>query len=224
MADNALKQEAEHRGDGAATPKTTKADTPQLFFEEKDGRFYALLPSGKRPEIRPVLPPDKLRDIIAAHPKPKVPLVDVQPEGVDIAQRFPNPQDPGYLQELKVYREGYMAAMMARCLFDGLIVPEDNEWAWLLKMSDVPVPEEDCRERTRLYAQEMHPEFWDREKPNEAASFVAAVQQITLPSEAGINIARKRFRNNVEKSVVDESRPASGGLPGRGGDGGVAGG
>jgi len=216
MTDNAPKQEAERRSD--ATPETANADTPQLFYEERGGKYYALLPSGKRPEIRPVHPPSKLRDIMAAHPRPRVPLTGVQPEGVKIAQLFPNPKDPAYLRELLQWRKDYMSAMMMRCLFDGLVIPEDDGWAWLLEMTGVPVPR-DGPERTRLYAQEKHPEFWDSDKPDEAAAFVAAVQQITMPSEAGIAIARLRLRDKMEEDAVDESEAADGGFPGRPGDG-----
>lgn len=215
MTDDTPKQETGHRNDD--TPETAAendADVPRLFYEERDGKYHALLPSGKRPEIRPVRPPGKLRDIMAAHPRPQVPLVEIQPEGVSIAQRFPNPKDPTYLARELQWRKKYMMAMMMRCLFDGLVVPEDDEWAWLLVMEEVPVPQ-DGPERVRLYAQEKHPEFWDQEKPDEAASFVAAVQQITMPSEAGIAIARLRFRPDVAEDTVGESEVAAGGIPGQ---------
>ena len=220
MTDNVPKKEEGRRSGDAATPETASADTPQLFFEERDGKFYALLPSGKRPEIRPIHPAAKLRDIMAAHPRPHVPMVGVQPEGVKIAQRFPNPKDPGYLARMFQWRKNYMTAMMMRCLFDGLVIPEDGEWAWLLEMTEVSVPQ-DGPERTRLYAQEVHPEFWDADKPGEAAAFVAAVQQITMPSEAGIAIARLWFRPDVEESAVDEHQVSPRGFSGRPGDGGV---
>ena len=219
MTDDTPKRES--GGDAAMTPETAAendADVPRLFYEERDGKYYVLLPSGKRPEIRPVQPSGKLRDIMAAHSRPQVPMVEIQPEGVSIAQRFPNPKDPAYLARLLQWRKDYMTAMMMRCLFDGLVVPEDDEWAWLLVMTEVPVPQ-DGPERVRLYAQEKHPEFWDQEKPGEAATFVAAVQQITMPSEAGIAIARLRFRLDVAEDAIGESEASAGGIPGQPGDG-----
>jgi hypothetical protein len=45
----------------------------RLFYEVDDeGRFRAVLPSGKRPVITPVLP-DRIRRVYAAFQEPEVP-------------------------------------------------------------------------------------------------------------------------------------------------------
>lgn len=182
---------------------------PQYELDEA-GRFYALLPCGKKPEIVAV-PTAVIRRIFDTYPEPEIPMEDVPIEGTTIAQRFEDKQDPEYLEQVQEWYVELSLATLHRFILDALVVPEDDEWAWKLVGTGVPVPE-DGRDRQQAYVEEELPELLNPYNMADKDAFIAAVMQISRPSEIGVEAARRRFRQQVERAITDGVEDAKGGV------------
>lgn len=189
--------------------KQTKKSVEELFYFDldKDGRVWARLPSKKKLQIKPVHPM-VVRRIISAFPAPEIPTIDIEIKGTGTAQTFPK-KDTAFVQAQLEWQTKLAVAMMTRFILDAIIVPEDDEWAEKLKETGVPVPK-DGGDRQWAYVEEAHIELLEDQE--EQSAFLSAVRQVSVPSEAGIEAARRRFRDKVEKDEADGTEDTERGL------------
>jgi len=187
----------------------TKKETKIYYALDEDGRVWVQLPSKKKLEIKAVHPM-VVRRIIGAFPAPKMPTVDVEIGDTGMAQKFTKERDPAFLQAQMEWQSSLAAAMMTRFILDAVVVPEDDEWAWKLTETGVPVPK-DGADRQWAYVEEAH--IGLLEDPEEQSAFLSAVRQVSVPSEAGIEAARRRFRDQLEADEAGGSEDTGGGLP-----------
>jgi hypothetical protein len=223
----------------------TADDEIQWLFDVDDrGRFIALLPCGKRPVIKGMLP-GTLRNIYSAFPQPEAPMEKLPVPGTGMAQTLRNENDPQYREALWEWWRKTRHAMMTRIVTDCLIVPEDadfvradepyiahptcskhchlgndakwkrmgwqdeevgaseeectcvrikrsQDWSIKLRMANMPVPQNGV-DRQVAYAQEALPELF--ENSDDQFAIMEAVRQLTVPTEASIMYARKRFQD-----------------------------
>jgi len=185
-----------------------KNESTIYYTLDKDGRAWAQLPSKKKLQIKPVHPM-VVRRIIGAFPAPKMPTVDVEIGDTGMAQKFTKEHDPAFLQAQMEWQSSLAAAMMTRFILDAVVVPEDDEWAWKLTETGVPVPQNGA-DRQWAYVEEAHIELL--EDPGEQSAFLSAVRQSSVPSEAGIEAARQRFRDEMEGDETGEPETTIGGV------------
>lgn len=190
--------------------KKNKESTPVVYYYtvDEDGRVWALLPSKKKLQIKAVHPM-VVRRIIGAFPAPKIPTVDVEIGSTGAAQRFAKERDPDFLQAQMEWQSKLAVAMMTRFVLDAVVVPEGDEWAWKLRETGVPVPT-DGADRQWAYIEEAHIELL--ENAEEQSAFLSAVRQVSVPSEAGIEAARRRFRDQLEENEAGGSEDTRGGV------------
>jgi hypothetical protein len=176
---------------------------------DDDGRFRAVLPSGKRPLIRPVLA-HKIRRIYDEFDQPEVPTRLVEIEGASVAEKFEDPRNPEYQERLTEWYLNVQASLFERFILDALIVPEDDLWAWKLAETGITIPQSGP-DRQRAYMEEELEELvtdWI-----ERQSFIDAVRAISVPTEAGIRAARRRFWDEMEGDVSSGNQAAEGEHP-----------
>ena len=174
--------------------KKKEKSTLVVYYElDEDGRAWALLPSEKKLEIKAVHPM-VIRRLASAFPAPEIPTVDIEIGDTGAAQVFTKEYDPAFLQAQMEWQSNLARAMMTRFILDAVVVPEDDEWAWKLKETGVPVPV-DGADRQWAYVEEVH--IGLLEDPDEQSAFLGAVRQVSVPSEAGIEAARRRFRDQL---------------------------
>ena len=107
-------------------------DTPEeeslLFDLDERGRFLALLPSGKRPVIKAMLP-GTLRNIYAAFKQPEPPVQLLPVPGTGMAQKLRDERDPAYREALDDWWRKTRHALLTRIITDCLVVPEDADFS-----------------------------------------------------------------------------------------------
>ena len=185
----------------------TEEPQEQLLFErDDDGRFHAVLPSGKRPVIIPVLA-DKIHRIYAAFKQPDMPQRVMEVPGSGMGQKIDDPNDPTYVRDLTTWYMGVQYALFRRFVLDALVVPEDNEWAWKMADTGITIPE-NGPDRQWAYVEETLEELIT-EGP-ERNAFIEAVRMISVPTEAGIRLARRRFWDEMGVDPADETEAAEG--------------
>lgn len=182
-----------------------KKQKPLPFERDDDGRFHAVLPSGKRPVIVSVLP-DKIHRINQQFDQPDVPQQTLEVPG-GIGQKVDNPNDPTYVRDLTAWYMKVQYAKFRRFVLDALVVPEDNEWAWKLADIEVDIPE-DGPDRQWAYVEEALEELLT--DGAERMVFVDAVTMISVPTEAGIRLARARFWDEVAGDTSTEAEVTEG--------------
>ena len=181
--------------------------TEELLFErDDDGTFRAVLPSGKRPVIVPVLA-HTIRRIYDAFSQPEVPHALMEVKGIGMAQKVETPNDPAYTKALVKWYTEVQWALFQRFVMDALVVPDDDEWAWKLAKTGVPIPEPGP-DRQDAYVEEVLPELVT--DGLERKAFVDAVRAISVPTEAGIRAARRRFHDEVGEDTAGESEDEGG--------------
>lgn len=189
--------------------KQKKSASVELYYElDEGGRAWVRLPSEKKLQIKAVHPM-VVRRIIGAFPAPAIPTIDVEIGDTGTAQKFTKERDPAFLQAQMEWQSKLAAAMMTRFILDAVVVPEDDKWAWKLRETGVPVPA-DGADRQWAYVEEAH--IGLLEDPEEQTAFLSAVRQVSVPSEAGIEAARRRFRDQLEGSETGGSGDTRGGL------------
>ena len=98
-----------------------------LFDVDEKGRFLALLPSGKRPIIIPMLPAT-LRNIYSAFPSPEVPVELLPVPGSGMSQKLKREDDPAYRAALNEWWRKTKHALLTRIITDCLVIPEDADF------------------------------------------------------------------------------------------------
>ena len=187
-----------------------KKEKSAIYYTlDEDGRAWALLPSEKELEIKAVHPM-VVRRLLSAFPAPEVPTVDIEIGDTGAAQVFTKERDPAFLQAQMEWQSKLAAAMMTRFILDAIVVPEDDEWAEKLRETGVPVPEGGA-DRQWAYVEEAHIELL--EDTDEQSAFLSAVRQVSVPSEAGIEAARRRFRDQLAEKESDGSEDTGGAVP-----------
>lgn len=97
--------------------------------DEATGRFYALLPCGKRPVIQPVHPRLWRRVYEDKGPPPEPPDKLVEVKGTGMAQRLgKDRKDPEFLEAYANWYGEWQYAMLTRAVINGLVVPEDADY------------------------------------------------------------------------------------------------
>lgn len=178
------------------------------YAMDDDGRVWVRLPSKKKLEIRSIHPM-VIRRIVGAFPAPKVPTIDIEIGSTGAAQKFPK-KDQAFREAQLEWQAKLAAAMLTRFIIDAIVVPEDDEWAWKLTETGVPVPQ-DGTDRQWAYVEEAH--IGLLQDSEEQGAFLSAVRQVSTPSEAGIAAARRRFRDELAGNEGDGSEDTGGGLP-----------
>ena len=108
--------------------KPTEEPKEEWSFDvDEKGRFLALLPSGKRPIIIPLLPAT-LRNIYSAFPQPEVPVELLPVVGSGMAQTLKKEDDPAYKKALNEWWAKTKHALLTRIVTDCLVVPEDADF------------------------------------------------------------------------------------------------
>lgn len=82
----------------------------------------------------------------------------------------------------------------------------DSDWSWKLRATGVQVPSIDGPDRQFYYAKEALLEIFTNHE--DQLAFTTAVRQISTPTEAGIEAARHRFRDALEKEAAGRSKSA----------------
>ena len=176
-----------------------------LYEINDDGLYRVLLPSGLRPIVKPVLAA-VIRRLVGSHNerKPEVPVTVVQIEGTKSGQEFPNNDDPKYLKALREWEGSLGAAMLTRFLIDAIVVPEDDDWAWKLRTTMVTIPASGG-ERAYAFVEEAYPTLVseDMADTDDKLTYLKAVQQISIPSEAGIKKSTAAVGDDVEGDSTD---------------------
>ena len=187
------------------------ADENGLLYEiDDEGRYRVLLPSGLRPIVKPVLAAVIRRLVGSYHErKPEVPVTVVQIEGTDSGQQFPNKEDPEYMEALAEWQGRLGGAMLTRFLIDAIIVPEDDDWAWKLWDTGVTVPQ-NGGERTYAYIEETYPTLVseDMADTGDKLAFLRAIQEISIPSEAGIKKSEAAVGDELEGDAAGRPETA----------------
>lgn len=91
------------------------------------GRFRVLLPSGKRPIIKPVHP-KKLYRIYRQFPMPEVPNGVIPIPGTGLGQRYKDKKDPQFVQDSIDWWINLQNALLERFVVSALVVPEDADF------------------------------------------------------------------------------------------------
>ena len=93
-------------------------------------------------------------------------------------------------------------------------VPAVEDWSAVLRMTGVPVPNNGI-DRQWAYAEEALEElFCDM---SSQVAFTAAVRSISIPTEAGIEAARRRFRDQMARATASGDKATEGGDQGSAG-------
>lgn len=205
---------------------TNQEDIPdvrgeEIFFEfdQETDCFRALLPSGARPAIKPMN--SRVLARIVQHfraAEPQIPKVAVKTPG-GLAQEFENEDDPEYIHEHNIWAFQYITALAMRCIWEGLIVPDDDEWAVKYKRLGMDVPKDPIL-RTEVFAEEMYPTLLGQQDLSDQNALVNAVRQISVPTEEVVQAYRRKFRDEVARDIAIRFTATEGGLHvelGRGG-------
>jgi len=133
-----------------------------------------------------------------------VPVTVVQIEGTKSGQEFPVRDDPKYLEALMAWQVSLGAAMLTRFLIDAIVVPEDDDWAWKLRTTMVTIPASGG-ERAYAFVEETYPTLVSQNiaDVNDQLAFLKAVQQISIPSGAGIKKSAAAVGDDVEGDSTD---------------------
>ena len=176
-----------------------------LYEIDDEGLYRVLLPSGLRPIVKPVLAA-VIRRLVGSHNerKPEVPVTVVQIEGTKSGQEFPMRDDPTYVKAKAQWEAQLGGAMFTRFLIDAIVVPEDDDWAWKLRDTKVTIPASGG-ERTYAFVEEVYPTLVseDLADTDDKLTFLRAVQQISIPSEAGIKKSAAAVGDDVEGDSTD---------------------
>lgn len=184
-----------------------------LFFYDGEVKGYrARLPSGGTPLIRPINPRVLLR--LIQHFKGKEPVppkTEVPVPGTGLAQEFTDEDDATYKRAHVAWTQTFIDALLLRCIWDGLVVPEDDAWAAKLERLGMPVPSEGP-DRAEVYAEEVYPQLLGRGDPKDQGAFVEALRQLTIPTDAVVQAMRRKFRNALARDGSDGPTPSDGGV------------
>jgi len=87
-------------------------------------------------------------------------------------------------------------------------VPAVEDWSAVLRMTNVPVPNNGI-DRQWAYAEEALEELFH--DMSSQVAFTAAVRSISIPTEAGIEAARRRFRDQMARAIASGDKATEGG-------------
>lgn len=166
----------------------------ELIYEDENGRLRCRLGLALDPEIKPISP-RVLRRLISTwqEREPQPPMVVVPIEGSTVGQQFADPDDEAFKAAHWSWSVAFSTAILQRCIWDGLVVPEDSAWAEKLVRSGVGVPE--GIERQEAYVEEVLPQLFT--DPDVQLRFIEAIRAISLPTEEAIEEYRRKFRSQV---------------------------
>jgi len=186
--------------------------------------FRALLPSGATPAIRPVNPRTMSRLVqFYSAQEPEVPKVTVAVPGHKLAQTFDEPESQMYIDAHNTWQMQFMNALLFRCIWDALIVPEDDdEWATKYTRSGQPVPAEGP-ERAEMYAEEAYPTLLGIASAYDQLAFTEAVRQLSMPTDEVVEEVRRKFRDTLAQDGANELKAPEGGVHVEHRDGGTPG-
>jgi len=193
-------------------PNVEGAERILFQYDSIEEVFRALLPSGATPAIRPVNPRTMSR--LVQHfsaQEPPIPKISVAVPGHKIAQTFDEPEDKAYLAAHDTWQMQFMNALLFRCIWDALVVPEDDDWAVKYTRGGLPVPAEGP-ERSEMYAEEVYPTLLGLSSPADQVAFTEAVRQLSMPTDEVVEEVRRKFRDSLAQDGANESEASAGGV------------
>jgi len=193
-------------------PNVEGAERILFQYDPTEGVFQALLPSGATPAIRSVNP--RIMSRLIQHfsaQEPQIPKVTVAVPGHKIAQTFDEPESKVYQEAHNTWQMQFMNALLFRCIWDALIVPEDDDWAVKYTRGDFPVPAEGP-ERSEMYAEEVYPTLLGLSEPADQVAFTEAVRQLSMPTDEVVEAVRRKFRDALAQDGANESKASGGGV------------